>query len=67
VVLDTPQNLRNRLFQRQVIVELEEVNEKIINAVKNLDFVFDVGRDERQIIIELRNFDKNRPELVRGK
>ena len=66
VILDNPQNLRNRLFQRQVIVELEEVSEKIINAVKNLDFVLNVEKDGRLLTIELRDFDKNRPELVRG-
>lgn len=66
VILDNPQNLRNRLFQRQVIVELEKVSEKIINAVKNLDFVLNVEKDGRLLTIELRDFDKNRPELVRG-
>lgn len=65
VVLDTPQNLRNRLFQRQVIVELEEVGEKIINAVKNLDFVLNVEKDGRLLIIELKDLDKNRPFLVK--
>lgn len=65
VVLDTSQNLQNRLFQRQVIVELEEINERNVKAAKNLDFVQSVEKDGRQLIIELRDFDKNRPELVR--
>lgn len=65
VVIDTPQNLKQRLFQRQVIVELEKVDQKIISAVKSLDFVLDVKEDGRQLTIELRDFDKNRPELVR--
>lgn len=65
VTLDTSHNLRNRLFQRQVVVELEAVNEKIISTVKSLDFVLNVAKDGRQLIIELRDFDKNRPELVR--
>jgi len=65
VVIDTPHNLRNSLFQRQVIVELETVNEKVINAVKSLDFVLDVKRNGKQLTIELRDFDKSRPELVK--
>jgi ABC-2 type transport system ATP-binding protein len=65
VTIDTAKNLRNRLFQRQVIVELEEVNREIINAVMSLNFVSNVERKERQLIVELRDFDKNRPELVR--
>jgi len=63
--LDTSENLRNHLFQRQVIVELEEINERIVKAAKNLDFVQSVKKDGRQLIIELRDFDKNRPDLVR--
>ena len=65
VVIDTPQNLKQRLFQRQVIVELEKADQKIISAVKSLDFVLDVKENGRQLTIELRDFDKNRPELVR--
>jgi len=65
VVIDTPQNLKQSLFQRQVIVELEKADQRIISAVKSLDFVLDVKKDGRQLTIELRDFDKNRPELVR--
>lgn len=46
-------------------MELEEINEMIVKAVKNLDFVQSVEKDGRQLIIELRDFDKNRPELVK--
>ncbi|HBQ28515.1 MAG TPA: multidrug ABC transporter ATP-binding protein [Desulfotomaculum sp.] len=65
VILDTPYNLRNSLFQRQAIVELEAVDDNIINKVKSLDFVLNVGKDGRQLIIELKDFDNNRPELIR--
>lgn len=65
VAIDTAKNLRNRLFQRQVIVEVEEVNQGVINAVMSLSFVSNVQRNEGQLIVELRDFDKNRPELVR--
>jgi len=66
IALDTPQNLRDRFFQRQIIAELEEVSEKVINAVNSLDFVLGVSKDGGQLIIELKDFDKNRPELVRS-
>ncbi|HAG09288.1 MAG TPA: multidrug ABC transporter ATP-binding protein [Desulfotomaculum sp.] len=65
VVLDTPYNLRNSLFQRQVIVELEAVDDNIVNRVKGLDFVLNVGKDGRQLIIELKDFDDNRPALIK--
>ena len=56
VVIDTPQNLKQSLFQRQVIVELEKADQRIISAVKSLDFVLDVKKDGRQLTIELRGF-----------
>jgi len=65
VAIDTAKNLRNRLFQRQVIVELEEVDQKVISAVMSLSFVSNVERNEIQLIVGFRDFDKNRSELVR--
>lgn len=65
VTIDTPMNLRNRLFQRQVIVELESINEKIIVAVKQLEFVDNVKSDGNNLVVELKDFDKNRPKLIK--
>lgn len=65
VTIDTPMNLRNRLFQRQVIVELESIKEKIIIAVKQLEFVDNVKSDGNNLVVELKDFDKNRPKLIK--
>jgi ABC-2 type transport system ATP-binding protein len=65
VTIDTPMNLRNRLFQRQVIVELESINEKIIVAVKQLEFVDNVKSDGNNLVVELKDFDINRPKLIK--
>jgi ABC-2 type transport system ATP-binding protein len=64
VTLDTPNNLRNQLFQRQVIVEMESVDNRIIDAVRNLDFAQSVNQEASKLIVELTDFDKNRPDLV---
>ncbi|MBU7047792.1 MAG: DUF4162 domain-containing protein, partial [Theionarchaea archaeon] len=66
VALDTPENLRNRLFRREVVVELEFIDDTIIDAVRNLDFVENLTRDEKKLILELKDFDKNRPKLVKA-
>ena len=66
VALDSPGNLRNRLFKREVVVELESVDNTIIDAVRKCDFVDNLIRDERKLIIELKDFDRNRPELVKA-
>lgn len=65
VVLDTPEDLRERLFRRQVVVELESVEEGIVDAVGSLGFVCDVREDGNRLVVELEEFDRNRPELVR--
>ncbi|GFP32299.1 ABC-2 type transport system ATP-binding protein [Candidatus Hakubella thermalkaliphila] len=66
VVLDTPANLRSRLFRRQVIVDLESVDDRIIRAVKSLDFVQSVKKDGLRLTLELTDLDKNRPDLVQS-
>lgn len=65
VTIDTPMNLRNRLFQRQVIVELESIKEKIIIAVKQLEFVDNIKSDGNNLVVELKDFDINRPKLIK--
>ncbi len=65
IALDSPKNLRNRLFQRQVVVELSSIDKELVEAVRNLNFVQQVEVEKTQLIIELKDFDKNRPELVR--
>ncbi|MBU7015461.1 MAG: ABC transporter ATP-binding protein [Theionarchaea archaeon] len=66
IALDTPENLRSSLFRREVVVELESLDDTIVMAVRNLDFVGTVRKDETSLTLELRDFDKNRPALVRA-
>ena len=65
IALDSSKNLRNRLFQRQVVVELSSIDKELVEAVRNLNFVQQVEVEKTQLIVELKDFDKNRPELVR--
>jgi len=64
IALDTPANLRSRLFQRQVVVELEALDPRIVEAVRALDFVRRVEQDGATLAVELTDFDRNRPALV---
>ncbi len=66
VALDTADNLRTSLFRREVVVELESIDDAIVNAVSNLEFVENLKRDEKKLILELKDFDKNRPQLVKA-
>jgi ABC-2 type transport system ATP-binding protein len=66
IALDTPDNLRRRLFHRQIVVQLESVDDSVTQAVEKLAFVEKVSQDGNSIIVELTNPEKNRPELVKG-
>lgn len=66
IALDTADNLRSHLFRREAVVELESVDEPIVNAVKSLEFVENLKREGKKLILELKDFDKNRPQLVKA-
>ena len=65
LVLDTGSNLRNRFFQREVIIRLESPSLAVVEAIKKLPFVEDIKEEDRQLILRLTEPDKNRPELVK--
>jgi ABC-2 type transport system ATP-binding protein len=66
VALDTPQNMRQRLFQREILVELESISDQILITVKGLPFVTKAASRENRLVVELAEPQKNRPELVKS-
>jgi len=65
LAVDTPENLRQRLFQRQMVVQMDSVEDSVIAAIKKLDFIQTVQREGSRLIVELADFEKNRPDLVK--
>jgi ABC-2 type transport system ATP-binding protein len=64
LAMDTPQKLRQRLFRRQIIVQLASVPKDVIDQVSSLPFVRRIESGEKEIRVELDDPEKNRPELV---
>ena len=64
LALDTPANLRERLFRRQVVVQLDAVDSLVAEAVRGLDFVRKLEVEGSKLIVEIADLDKNRPLLV---
>ena len=64
LALDTPQELRQQLFRRQIVVQLASVPEDVIEKVSSLPFVRRIEPGEKEIRVELDDPEKNRPELV---
>jgi ABC-2 type transport system ATP-binding protein len=65
LALDTPQNLRQRLFRFEIVVELESISNRILETVTSLPFVQKVTPQGKNLIVELTEPQKNRPELVK--
>jgi ABC-2 type transport system ATP-binding protein len=64
LALDTAENLRQRLFRRQIVVQLESLPSAVIEKVTRLPFVRRVEPGEKKLLVELDDPDRNRPELV---
>jgi len=65
LALDTPANLRQRLFRRRVVVQLDGLSESVVELVKGLPFVSNTETTGNEIIVELNDPENTRPELVR--
>jgi ABC-2 type transport system ATP-binding protein len=66
LALDTAEQLRRRFFRRQIIVQLEVSDAKVIEVVKKLPFVQEIREEGNQLILELTDSERNRPELVKA-
>ena len=64
LALDTVGNLRNRLFQRHVIVRLTSVPKELVDRLKVLPFIKSIEPGEQQIRFELNDPEKDRPALI---
>ena len=65
LALDTAEQLRRRFFRRQTIVQLEASDVKVMEVVKRLSFVQDAREEGSQLILELTDSERNRPELIK--
>jgi ABC-2 type transport system ATP-binding protein len=66
LALDTPEQLRRRFFRRQIIVQLEASDAKVTDVVKGLPFVQEVREEGNQLVLELSDSERHRPELVKA-
>ncbi len=66
LALDTAEGLRQRFFRRQVVVQLETLETSVVETVKKLPFVQEIRLEGNQLLIELAEPERNRPELVKA-
>jgi len=65
IALDTPENLHNQLFRRELIIEMDSIKPNIINNIKNLNFIHSINQNDNGLIIQIDNIEENRPILVK--
>ena len=65
VTLDTPANLRKRLFHHQTMIKLEEIDDNLIQVVSKLDYVNKHSREENTLLIELADPSKHQADLIK--
>jgi ABC-2 type transport system ATP-binding protein len=66
LALDTAERLRRRFFRRQIVVQLEALDAEVTEVVKKLPFVQEMREEGGQLILELADSERNRPELVKA-
>ena len=64
LALDTPLNLRTRMFKRTVVFHLKEADDSILPKLKALSFVQSVERSGNKLVLDLDNPEENNPEIL---
>ncbi len=62
--MDTPENLRMRLFPRQLVVEMEVISRNVIETVNDLVFVQKVQQDGSHLLVEMDDIDRWRSTVI---
>jgi ABC-2 type transport system ATP-binding protein len=65
MAVGTPQELEYSVGARKTVIQLDEVNDSIINAVNRI-IRGKLSRDESKLIIEIANPNKENPAIIRA-
>jgi ABC-2 type transport system ATP-binding protein len=64
VAVGSPEQLRESLFARTTVVQLENISESIVTAVKKLGVGSVEVAEGNKLLISVRNSDKENPDIV---
>ena len=66
LVIDTPDNLRKKLFRKKVVIALETIDENLLKNISGLLYVQNAKLDSNKLIVDLKDHEDNRPALVKA-
>jgi len=64
IALDTPENLRRRLFGRRTVVRVRNLAPEMVSAVRALPFVHGLEAGDGQLTVDLADPEAENPQLV---
>lgn len=64
LALDTPRNLRTKMFNRTVVFHLKAADDGAVQKLASLPFVQRVERSENKLIVDLEDPEDNNPEIL---
>lgn len=64
LILDTPENLRKRLFGRQVVFHLREIPAGIPDIIRSFEFVKYLKVIDNKLLVTLDDPEKRNPQLI---
>ncbi len=65
LALDTPANLRRKLFGRAVVFHLAEAKSSYAESLQKMDFVQDCELSENQLVVTLPDPETSNPQIVK--
>jgi ABC-2 type transport system ATP-binding protein len=65
IALDTPKRLKDQAFKREVIVELDSIDNNIIDSLKKFEFIKSLKIDGKRLLMEIDDIEKNRPLIIK--
>ncbi|MGE5264462.1 MAG: ATP-binding cassette domain-containing protein [Acidobacteriota bacterium] len=66
IQVDTPLNLKRRLYGRRIVIRLRMIDDALINSLKPLPFVKNIDRNEKSLFLTLDDTDAMTPAAVRA-
>lgn len=66
IQVDTPANLRQKLYGRRIVVRMRRVDDAHLAALKALAFIKNVERDDNRLLVTLDDPDAMTPAVVRA-
>lgn len=64
IALDRPDRLRQRLFRRRLVLDLEQLDSNFVTLLSQLPYIRAIETEGNRLIVTLADFEKERAEFI---